>query len=206
MKYKTPAGEIEYAELTKDGVKDHSPMEFEFLVGDVNWQDYGGTWVSKKLNNGDWDYWLVLEFMNLYNAMGDDTEKNEYYVEIRAVSPEAAGEESIQKALACCGYLDYPESKTAELDDLDKVEALNDYGTFATLWFKQGNNAEELLAEAKQYANACEGMFGFFMDGPKNALGHTGWDFIADDLSIETALNNLKNWGLLTESDIGLEK
>jgi len=39
-------------------------MRFKFLTGDVNWETYGGKWVSPKLNNGDFDYWLVLEFVN----------------------------------------------------------------------------------------------------------------------------------------------
>ena len=35
-------------------------MNLKFLTGDINWTEYGGKFVTKKLNNGDFDYWLVL--------------------------------------------------------------------------------------------------------------------------------------------------
>ena len=39
-------------------------MRFKFLTGDVNWQTYSGLFVSRRLNNGDFDYYLVLRVEN----------------------------------------------------------------------------------------------------------------------------------------------
>jgi hypothetical protein len=39
-------------------------VRFNFLTGDVNWSQYGGTWISQKFNNSDTDYWLVREIIN----------------------------------------------------------------------------------------------------------------------------------------------
>jgi hypothetical protein len=46
-------------------------MKFKFLTGDINWQTYGGKFISKKLNNGEFDHWLVIEVTNWANAVGE---------------------------------------------------------------------------------------------------------------------------------------
>lgn len=80
---------------------------FKFLIGDVNWLDYGGKWVSQKLNNGEFDYWLVLELTNMDDACGRDNEgKDRYNVSLSCVSPGEAGPENIAKAKNCCGWED----------------------------------------------------------------------------------------------------
>lgn len=145
-------------------------------------------WISNRLNNGDWDYWLVMELVDMAEACGD-TEGGKYLLTINAVSPAAAGEEKLKRAIESCYY-----GEDIVLDDPMKAEALNDYGVYSTVWSKLGNNARALLKEAREQAWCIEGLFGFYMDGPKDALGHTGWDFIRGDLSLETAENNRKSW------------
>ena len=170
-------------------------IDFEFLVGDVNWRDYWGKWVSPKMNNGDWDYWLVIEIINV-EGFGWETGCT-HIVSLSAVSPEAAGDKRVKKAMASCGpdQVESPDEETI-------VEALHTYGISALLWQDEGTDPDELLEEAKKQAMAARSLFGFYMDGPKNVLGHTGWDFIRGDLSIQTAVANQKGkWDARHDSE-----
>lgn len=163
--------------------EDAPEMEFEFLIGDVNWEDYGGKWISPKLNNGDFDYWFVIEFLNWLEETGELFDGNEFIVTIQAVSPDEAGEDSLESAYACCGFdEEFLSDYNEEALDHIKVEALSTYGVYAQLWQESGNNADALLRRAKQAANIVSSLFGFFMDTPKNRIGSTGWDVIKGDL------------------------
>ena len=159
-------------------------MRTKFLVGDINWLDYGGTWITTKLNNGDWDYWLVMELVNLKDATGDETQYT-YRVTVSAVSPKAAGKENVERACEC---YDTTVEKMKEYGEERIVEALYSYGVHAGLFSKEGNNAHALLKEAREQLNVITGLFGFFMDKPYNQLGHNGWDFIEGDLSINKVI------------------
>lgn len=150
-------------------------MRFKFLVGDVNWKDYGGKFISPKLHNGDWPYYLILDVTNWHEATGDE-EQPKYCVSIIAVSPEAAGPENVEKALDSCGIDPdiFPEKLAEEL----KAEALATYGIFACLWQRQSNNINTLLKEARREANLITSLFGFYMDRPENRIGQDGWSLI----------------------------
>lgn len=150
---------------------------FKFLTGDVNWLQYGGKWISGKLTNGEFAYWLVLELVNMWDATGDE-KQDKYVVELSAVSPEQAGESGLKQAFDSCGVPD--ESKQ---DALCQVEALHSYGIKANLVSRSGGNAHKLLREVKREAMAVEGLFGFYMDRPENRIGSTGWEFIKGDLN-----------------------
>lgn len=174
-------------------------LEWEFLTGDINWRDYGGKWISPKLNNGDWDYWLVIEINNVED-LGWESDCT-HIVGLYAVSPEAAGKEHVLDALGCCGLdqvdecLDKDRNIVIEkLDDPVIVDSLHTYGVNALLWSSEGNDPDQLLQDAKEQGEGAACLFGFYMDGPKNQLGHTGWDFIKGDLSIDTAMANLERW------------
>jgi len=162
-------------------------MEFEFLIGDVDWKEYGGKWISPQLNNGDFDYWLVIEFINWLDATGELVDDNEFVVEITAVSIEEAGLEKLADAFSCMGFDDsfldsYDEVEDSVAVDRLRVEALSSYGISAHLWSESGNDADGLLKKARQSAMVISGLFGFFMDSPQNAIGSTGWDLIAGNL------------------------
>ena len=153
-------------------------MRFKFLTGDVNWQRYGGKFISNKLNNGDWDYYLVLDIVNLEDCDFPDRDKDLYNVSIHAVSPQAAGKENLDKAFACCGFDDEFLEKY-ESNELIQVEALATYGIFAQLWNRSGKNVNKLLTEARKEAKIAEMLFGFYMDRPQNGIGQSGWDCIS---------------------------
>jgi hypothetical protein len=170
------------------------PIRFKFLSGDVNWRDYGGKWISQRLNNGQWDYWLVLELTNYVEACGEKEAKEiggTYGVGLYAVSPAAAGEQELKRALESCG----PDDKS-EIPDEMKVEALQSYGVSSPLWNGTGNNAYDLLKEARMKAQGLgdDGGFERAMGAYKNRIGHTGWDCIRGDMSLETAIKNRKAW------------
>lgn len=150
-------------------------MRFKMLSGDVNWRVYGGKFVSKRLNNGDWDYWLVLEVINMWDACGDKDDQPQYYVTISAVSPQAAGPENVDQAIGSCGFSDDTDTSNPLL----QVEALSDYGISALLWQEQGNNIARLLREAHMETRKIDMLFGIYMDGPKNGIGQNGWDLIS---------------------------
>lgn len=153
-------------------------MKFKLLSGDVNWKDYGGKFVSKRLNNGEFDYWLVLDVVNMHEATGDET-LDKYHIAIQAVSPQAAGENNVNKAVSSAGFSDEAlESEWAQ-SDLFKVECLSEYGIFAVLWQASGNNINALLKQARKESAIIESMFGFYMDRPKNRIGQNGWQLIA---------------------------
>lgn len=152
-------------------------MRFKFLTGDVNWNEYGGKFVSKKLNNGEFDYWLVLSVVNMHEATGN-YQQDRYNVTIEAVSPQQAGKDNLDEAFGSCGFSD-EDLERLENNPLAQVEALSDYGIFAVLWQKSGNNIDKLMREARKQARICVSFtFGFWMDRPGNRIGQTGWDLI----------------------------
>jgi hypothetical protein len=111
-----------------------------------------------------------------------------YIVSLSAVSPEAAGEENVKKALR-----DFDVSFEEACDEM-KVEALHQYGISSPLKDYYGFNAFKLMKEARKEFQVITMLFGFYMDGYKNRMGHTGWDWIKGDLSLETAQKNRKEY------------
>lgn len=154
--------------------------KFRFLTGDVNWLAYGGKWVSRKLNNGDFDYWLVIELVNIDDACGRDNEgQPRYNVSLSAVSPSEAGA-NMARALECCGV---DPNDPAATNVLVQVECLHSYGIHVPLWVGNGNNARKLLREARRQACPATGLFGFYMDRAVNRIGTTGWEAIRGDIT-----------------------
>jgi hypothetical protein len=152
---------------------------FKLLSGDQNWSRYGGKWISQRFNNGEFDFWFVLELINLYDACGEREAKEmggQYAVECSVVSPSEAANE-LPKAASSWGI---------ELDDIktdeQRVELLHSYGTKALVCSIIGNNYSQLMQQAKRKAMESEFLFGFAMDQPQNAIGTTGWDMLRGDL------------------------
>ena len=158
-------------------------LNFKELSGDVDWLSYGAKWVSKRLNNGDFDYWFVLEFTNLEDIDPSATPPR-YMVTLSAVSPSEA-KEHLASAFECCGYNEQSFKKEFLESDMAKVEALSSYGVSALLWSKLGNNARELLKKAREEAFMIETLFGFYMDRAENMIGNDGWDFIRGDIGFK---------------------
>jgi len=160
-------------------------LKLKQIGGDVNWKDYDGTFiVPEKFNNGDFDYWLVIKFTNLEEAMGSDAPAK-YNVEIQAVAPSQLTKEQIKRAIEQ-DVGDDPEQEKKLLNNKEAlVGSLADYGLSATLYSAQGDNADELMKDAKTQITGITGMFGFYMDKQANRLGNTGWDFIKGDIGFK---------------------
>jgi hypothetical protein len=143
----------------------------------------GGTakWLSNKLNNGEFDYWLVVELLDMEEHVGEREAREmggKYHISISVVSPSEAGNKNLNAAAESWGA----EVKVKDMTAETKVEMLSDYGVKATVWQKAGSNAKKLLKAARDEAVKVEGLFGFYMDRPLNRIGNTGWDFIRGDI------------------------
>ena len=155
-----------------------TPIKFKFLVGDVNWKNHGGSWISTtSIDYQGTKAWLVLNLTNMEDACGD-TSEGRYLVSLSAVSPGAAGPENIKKALQ--SFQD--DSKIEDVSDEMKVEALNSYGVEARLWYDQGNNADKLLAEGRRQAQLGWLSLEQKLNRPQNQVGDTGHDVIRGNL------------------------
>jgi len=136
--------------------------------------------ISPRLNNGDWDYWLVIEIIDWVDVAGEDEAPVKWHVQLAAVAPDAINDTKKQSALQYYGVA---------LEDADwsnslfAVEILYSYGTSAFLWQESGDNLRQLLITAKSEADMLGAvLFGFAMDRPQNAIGTTGWDAISGNL------------------------
>lgn len=146
-------------------------MKFKFLAGDVNWKQYGGKFISKRLNNGDFNYYLVMDVLNMHDATGDE-DQPKYNVSIQAVSPESVNPDKLQSILSDTGMRDLYDNPEFQ------AEVLSEYGIFALLWQKDGDNLNSLMWEARREADLIESLFGFYMDKPENRIGQNGWQLI----------------------------
>ena len=149
-------------------------VRFKFLTGDISWQDYGGKFISQRLNNSEFDYWLVLDFVNMHEATGDE-DLDKYNITIMAVSPE------LNRQKADNLLSEYMPADLSITDEM-RVEALASDGIAAFLRSFSGNNYHKLLREAKRECQIIPSFFGFYMDRPENAIGSTGWDWIRGDV------------------------
>lgn len=172
-------------------------VKFSWLSGDINWLSYGGSWISNKLNNGSFDYYLILEITNLVDSCGEREAKEmggTYSVGLNAVAPSQVSEDEMKNALSSWGMEDKP---LAEISDSMKAELLNSYGIRSTLWHEEGNNAHKLLRAGRGHARE-EGTRSLdqALASIHNRLGHTGMDFLKGDISFETAKANREKLGL----------
>jgi len=135
--------------------------------------DYDQRWVSKKLNNGDFDYYLILKLLYMREITGDD-DVDVYGVNIDVVAPSEVYEKERMAALESMCYTPQNDEEMADL--------LSEYGISATMHQETGNNKHTLLRRARKQLPLITGFFGFYMDRRLNALGSTGWDFIKGDL------------------------
>ena len=154
-------------------------LRFRFLTGDVNWVDYWGKFISRKLSkwiSGERFYfWIVLDFINMWDATGDESQ-DKYHVSVIAVSPDEAGESGLQEAIRSCSWQGMPD--VGEMTDFQKVELLTSYGLYATLSTVSGNNYCRVMTEARRQAVVLARLVNTRLDRPQNRIGSTGWDFI----------------------------
>jgi hypothetical protein len=150
-------------------------MAFHFFSGDCNWQEYGGTFISKRINDGDHPLYFAIQVANIENNTEDSPR---YFVSLVAVSPafcKVAG--TLDEAMKSNGFLG--DAQFDPNNELLQLEALLSYGNYATLGEWQGQNIKKLLKTARDEAQTQRMFFGFTLDRVANGVGNTGWDFIA---------------------------
>lgn len=159
-------------------------MKWSILSGDVNWETYGGKLVSPPQNNGEFDYWLVLEVIEWEEAVGEHEAAEidgSHNVCLSVVAPSECPEADLQSAFESCGWGEGANCEIEWDNPLMLVELLHSYGIAAHVWSADGN-LRDLLREGKKQAVQAEFLFGFAMDRPQNALGATGWDWLRGNL------------------------
>jgi len=148
-------------------------IQFKQFTGDINWQEYGGKFISKKFNNGDFDYYLVLNFVN---TEGLEEISSKYHLSLDIVAPTEF--EDLNGAMSCVCFSEWGD----ENNPIHLVDAIHDYSGGVTAWWLEGDNYKELFKEAHKQAMTINGLFGFVMDRAQNRIGSDGWDFIKGDI------------------------
>jgi hypothetical protein len=125
----------------------------------------------KTLNNGDFDYKMVIQLTDMDEATGD-TSQGKWMATLSAVkTPKYLTKEQLADVANTCSM----ESKDVTCFDIAAV------GICANIKTMLGNNKSRILSTLKKEANTASMLFGFYMDRPLNAIGSTGWDFINGD-------------------------
>jgi len=146
--------------------------------------DSEGMWISQRLNNGDFDYWMTIDAKYLPEFVGEGEARalgGNHLVTLSVVAPSEAGIAKLEDAAETHG-IDLERSALKRLSDEVKVDLLVTYGAAATMFHKTGNNLRKLLKEAREESQKVEGLFRFYMDRPQNRVGATGWDIIKGEL------------------------
>jgi hypothetical protein len=142
----------------------------------MNWETYGGKFVSKKLNNGEFDYWMVMEIINWREHSNDPLYT--YNVGLSMVAPSQLDRDTIDRAFESWGLVDYLDT-----DPLLLIDIVSSYGAgVVPLWDESGDNLRKLMKQARHEADHAEMLLGFYLDRQVNALGATGWDWLEGDL------------------------
>jgi len=159
-------------------------IKLEQIGGDMNWKEYGGQFiVDEKFNNGEFDYYVIVDFTNLKNAMGEEA-TSKYLVTVNVVAPSQPAKKEIDSALESVGF-DEERQKEIKKDKKALAGILSEYGLEAQVFHEEGDNAKELMDTAKTQIPAITNLFGFYMDKPVNMIGNTGWDAIKGEIGFK---------------------
>jgi hypothetical protein len=170
-------------------------LKLEQIGGDVNWKDYNGQFiVDEKFNNGEFDYYVIINFTNMKEAVGDDA-PSKYMVTVHVVAPSQASKKQIDSAFESMG-LDPKQELKIRKDPKAVAGILDEYGLMAEVFTEEGDNADELMDTAKKQVPAITGLFGFYMDKPVNRIGNSGWDAIKGDIGFKSEKMEHKVGGL----------
>lgn len=150
---------------------------FKFLVGDVNWKDYGGKWYKPVAGTTRYH---IIEFTNMDEACGRDNDGcPPYVVELSEVDTD---NDQLEDAMRCCGFDDAEYQR----DSPAAAEALHSYGAKSPLWESGATgNAFKALAAAKRESRALmrdASAYESAMDRPVNAIGSTAREYGSGDI------------------------
>lgn len=154
---------------------------FEFLTGDMNWDDHGGKWFRKVSE----DCFHVVEIFNWEGTVGEaEAPEETYYVGLTEVDTSL----DPKSALECCGFEMNEDGSIgcggdiyAEAGDEESrlriiCECMSGYGQSAHLEQWNGDSLEELFTSAIEESNLMaddEEAYEERMESPGNRLGST---------------------------------
>lgn len=168
---------------------------FDFLTGDMDWEEYGGSWYRKVDHR-----FHVVKIFDWREAVGED-EASEidgtHHIEL--VEVDTNDEDRIKPALECCGYYADEDGNIvcdsgdmlAELKDEDTwrlivCEAMVSYGSFANIHDYSGSDLDKMfatmLAESNQMVDN-PGAYERRMNRPVNAIGSTAREMQRGDIN-----------------------
>lgn len=149
---------------------------WQFLTGDVSFQEYGGSWFREIAPR----VYHVIELVNMVDAIGErDCERDNvdtYIVELKEIDLD---EIDIEPALQCCGWENEPEPCIKM-----QIDACNLYGSFAPMGSASGNNYRLLLSEMKRQSRSIETDARHreaLLERPVNKLGSTAREMARGD-------------------------
>lgn len=119
-----------------------------------------------------------VQYTEQYDSEWAET-SGRYCVGVLAVNPGIIHKKELTSMLSSCGVSD-SDWKEADIDE--KLYHCLSYGTYATLWEEVGDCLSNLLKRANEELTTCQIVGGFKLDQPQNAIGSTGWEFMAGDI------------------------
>jgi hypothetical protein len=151
---------------------------FQFFSGDVNWLDYGGTWIRYV----DGRRFHFIEVTNMDDACGRDNDgEPTYVVELSEVDLDGIGDASVASALKSCGWEDM------DTDEPDQVAGcLFSYGNKAPLHSETTNNAHAGYRACRKESYSLTSNASAYqarMERPVNALGSSAREYMSGDLN-----------------------
>lgn len=168
---------------------------FDFLTGDMDWEEYGGSWYRKIDHR-----FHVVKVFNWEEAVGEaEASEIDGTHHIDLVEVDTNDEERIKSALECCGYYADEDGNIvadsgdmlAELKDEDTwrlvvCESMVAYGSYAHIRDFSGSNLHEMFAtmvvESNQMVDDAEA-YENRMNRPVNAIGSTAREMQRGDIN-----------------------
>jgi len=143
---------------------------WEFLTGDINFQQYGGSWFRRI---GPARIYHVIELVNT-----TDKSQYTYSVQLKEIDLDNVLEGRLEAALSCFGMGEFLQS------DIRDVDALASYGVFAYMGDWAGNDYTDLLREAKRESRRLEKDSDYHesqSERPVNRIGSTARELAQGD-------------------------
>lgn len=147
--------------------------KFKFLMGDVNWQDYGGKFYRKTSENR----FHIMEVMNTEDW--GDSPGFKYCVDLSEIDLDMITNKMREEAKRSCGW------EGMDNNPLHIVEMHHSYGHKAPLGEWCGNNLRKLMKNARELSQELDdpSIHENHMNKSVNALGSTAREFMTGDFS-----------------------
>jgi hypothetical protein len=156
-------------------------MRFKWLSGDIDFSTYGGKWISKQLDAGLFNYWLVMELLNLEDLGCRDEGDGMYEVSLQAVSLDLLSTDKLEELVDNFGQ-EWFQDHFQSLDEKTQLEIMVDeastYGYGANIWAENGNNFTKLMKDMRARADHIAEYPWAYIGDITNGFGANGFDMM----------------------------